>query len=93
MEIIKNENLGCELQVIRSDSEIWFKGKSVCDVLGYTNSKKAILDHIREKHKKSLSGIRGNESLPPIKGDPQTIFISEPGLYSLIMKSKMPHAE
>ncbi len=93
MEIIKNENLGCELQVIKTESEIWFKAKTVCDVLGYKNAPQALNDNVREKYQKRLGEVN---HIPQIclKGNAKNqIFINEPGLYSLIMKSKMPQAE
>lgn len=93
MEIIRNADLDCELQIIKSDDQIWFKGKTVCDALGYQNSNEALKMHVREKHKKSLGDVNPREILG-LKGNAKNqIFISEPGLYSLIMKSKMPQAE
>ena len=59
MQIVKNTDLNCELQIIKSDNDIWFRGKTVCEYLGYKNTKDAISKHVREKHKKKLSEIRG----------------------------------
>lgn len=94
MEIVRNEDLDCELQIIKNDvGEIWFRGKTVCDSLGYADSKKALSLHVRQKHQKRMGDVKGG-NLPPLIGNTKnTIFINEPGLYSLIMKSKMPQAE
>src|SRR6185436_7620276 len=70
----------------------WFKAKDIAKILGYLNSKKAIKDHVREKHRKTYANIRGNEKGLPLNTQPHTIYISEPGMYSLILKSHMPIA-
>ena len=49
-EIIKtfeNSDFG-KVRVIMIGNAPWFVGKDVCDVLGYTNSKKALGDHVYE---------------------------------------------
>lgn len=93
MEIVRNEDLGCELQIIKADEEVWFRGKTVCEILEYTDTNQAIRMHVREKHKKRLGDVNP-VNLTGLKGNAKNqIFINEPGLYSLILKSKMPQAE
>jgi prophage antirepressor-like protein len=78
---IKNEN-----------NDIFFIGKEVVNILGYTNPSKALNDHVREKHKFELD----NETLLSFGidlGQRGGILISESGLYTLILKSNMPNAE
>lgn len=66
------------------DGEVWFVAKDVCEVLGYSNSRKAIADHCKG----------GNESLLPSAGGPQNMtIIPERDVYRLIMRSRLPHAE
>ena len=63
-----------------------FVGKDVAQALGYSNTQKAIRDHVDHEDKLTerivLSGQ--NRSI---------IFINESGLYSLILSSKLPQAK
>lgn len=66
------------------DGEPWFVGKDVAEVLGYTNSRKAISDHVDDEDKNTVT-IRDG-----IQGNPNMTIINESGMYSLILSSKMP---
>jgi prophage antirepressor-like protein len=72
------------------DGEVFFVGKDVAEVLGYTNPSKSINDHC-----KSLKTLKSNDSLllgfdiPP-RG---LLVIPERDVYRLIMRSKLPSAE
>lgn len=43
--IYKNDQFG-EIRTMERDGEIWFVGKDVAEVLGYSNHKKALKDHV-----------------------------------------------
>ncbi len=65
----------------------YFVGKDVAEILGYSNTRKALLDHVDEEDKTDGVTIRdsiGREQAP--------VLINESGLYSLILSSKMPNA-
>lgn len=85
MNIIPFDYAGQEVRTITKDGEPWFVGKDVATILGYTNTRKAVSDHCKRSQ-----SVGGNDSLPL---DPQTIIISEPDVYRLIMRSKLPGAE
>ena len=75
------------LTVLEINGEPWFIGKEVAEKLGYTNPRKAIIDHIDQEDKNTVTirdGIRGN---------PNQVVINESGLYSLILRSKLPLAK
>lgn len=79
-------------QTVRSlliDGAPWFVAVDVATILGYTNTRKAITDHVPARHRK------GNDSFPlaDLGLHPQTVLISEPGLYRLVMRSNAPLAE
>jgi prophage antirepressor-like protein len=73
------------------------KGKSVATILGYTNTKRAILMNVDEEHKqvyKSLVRmVRASLNFAMDAGIANDIFINESGLYSLIIRSNGPVAE
>ena len=75
-----------ELKTFEKNGEIWFFGKEVARVLGYTNPMKAIRDHIDTEDK----GV--NETFTP-GGNQIFTIINESGLYSLILSSKLPTAK
>ena len=82
---------GHQLRTVWTDDDTpWFVGRDVALALGYTNPGKAVRDHVPAGHR------RGSDSFTPsdLGGlDPQTVLISEAGLYRLIMRSHTPSAE
>jgi prophage antirepressor-like protein len=75
-----------ELRTVNIEGDVWFYGIDVCKALGYENSRKAIADHIDDDDKTTAS-VRYS------KTDPTPTLISESGMYSLIMSSKLPSAK
>jgi len=74
---------------IRFDSQgnPWWVAKDVCKVLGYDNVSETIKRHVKERHKNTIT-FRDSVNRPH-----KRIIISESGLYSLIMQSRMPNAQ
>lgn len=71
----------------------WFKAKEVARILEYIEPKKAIRDHVRAKHKIHYKNFKRGETPLLSNMHSQTVLINEPGLYSLVMKSKMKLTE
>ena len=82
-----------KLDIIKKDDNIWFQAKTVADILKYTNTRKAIRDHVDSEDKITLNNLksRRNESFPPKNN--HVIYINESGLYSLILRSNMDKAK
>ena len=82
-----------KLDIIKKDDDIWFQAKTVADILKYTNTRKAIRDHVDSEDKITLNNLksRRNESVLPKNN--HMIYINESGLYSLILRSKMDKAK
>ena len=85
LQVFQNAEFGSVRAVVMGD-EPWFVGKDVTEILGYTNSSKALSDHVDEEDKLN------NESLSSL-GQRGGWIINESGLYSLILSSKMPTAK
>ena len=86
LKIYQNEEFGA-VRTLTIEGDPWFVGKDVADILGYSNSRKAIADHVDEEDKTDGVTIRdaiGREQNP--------VLINESGLYSLILSSKLPAA-
>lgn len=84
--IFDHEEFG-EIRTFWIDGKPYFIGKEVAIKLGYTNPRKAIRDHVKDKHKKG-----GNVSFTP-GGIQNVTLISEAGLYTLILQSHLPAVE
>lgn len=85
LQIFKNEEFG-EVRSLNIGGEPWFVGKDVADILRYTNSRKAINDHVDDEDK-------GVTKCDTLGGKQDLIIINESGLYSLILSSKLPTAK
>lgn len=74
------------IRVITDDNgELWFCAIDVCEVLNYTNPRKTVSDHCRKK------GVTKRDTLTQ-GGAQALIYINEPNLYRLIIKSRKPEA-
>lgn len=85
LQIFKNEKFG-EVRTMSIDGEPWFVGKDVAEILGYQNASKALADHVYDEDKLN------NVSLSSL-GQRGGWLINESGLYSLILRSKLPSAK
>lgn len=83
--VFNNDVFGA-LRTIERDGEIWFVGKEVAEMLGYSNARNAVVNHVESDDKLrtqiEYAGQRREVSL-----------INESGLYSLILSSKLPAAK
>ena len=77
-----------EVRTLTIDGEPWFVGKDIAEVLGYSNSRKALADHVDDEDKTDGVTIRDS-----IGREQKPIFINESGLYSLILSSRLPGAK
>ena len=84
-EVYSNVEFGA-VRTLTIDNEPYFVGKDVATILGYSNSSKAIADHVDEEDKLN------NETLSSL-GQRGGWLINESGLYSLILSSKLPTAK
>ena len=82
-----NQDMNIELtSYIDNKQNVWFKGKDISKILGYSDTDKAIRNHIDEEDK--------------FKGPAKTaecwqlsFFVNESGFYSLVLSSKLETAK
>ena len=86
IEIFKNDEFK-DIRTMMIDDEPWFVGKDIAENLGYANTRKAIIDHVDEEDKNTVT-IRDG-----IQGNPNQTIINESGLYSLVLSSKLASAK
>ena len=92
-----------ELPVIKCKDEIWFRGKTKAEILGYAIQRQAILGHVDHEDKRKLSELvpkskqnetdplkyRGSKTEHLTNNEKNTIYVNKSGLYSLILRSKL----
>lgn len=77
-----------EVRSLLINSEPWFVGKDVAEVLGYKKPENAIANHVDDDDKTTtlIQGIGSNYKS-------KTMIINESGLYCLVLSSKLPSAK
>ncbi|MEN7389906.1 phage antirepressor [Bacillus licheniformis] len=75
-----------QVRTVVKDGEPWFVAKDVCDVLGITDARKSVnlLDEDERNSVPVTDSLGRNQ---------ETFIINEPGLYSLILRSRKPEAK
>ena len=76
------------VRVITRSGQPWFVASDICQALGYSNTSKAIGDHLDADE-------RSNELVPRTPNDSlgvPTNLINESGLYALVLRSRKPEA-
>mgnify|MGYP000505133293 FL=1 len=76
-----------EVRTVLVNDEPYFVGKDVAEILGYSKPRNAISTHVDEEDKQDAP-IQGD-----LGGKQKMTIINESGLYSLILKSKLPNAK
>ncbi|MCC7571045.1 phage antirepressor KilAC domain-containing protein [Candidatus Micrarchaeota archaeon] len=86
LQVYKNAEFG-SVRTTTIGGQPYCVGKDVACILGYTNTRKALIDHVDEEDKDDVTirdAIGRNQTMTAI---------NESGLYSLILSSKMPNAK
>lgn len=85
IQVFKNSEFG-SIRTVEINKEPFFVAKDVAEILGYSNSRKAIIDHVDEEDK----GVTKCDTLGGVQ---ELSVINESGLYSLVLSSKLPTAK
>ena len=76
--------------IIDNSDKLWFNYNQLAKSIGYSDPKGALKKHTDKKDRIQLQYINHSTY---IKQQPQTLYLSEPGMYKLMLKSKMKKAE
>jgi len=85
IKIFKNEMFGEIRTLVNEKGETFFVGKDVAEALGYTNTPKAIRDHVDDDDKLTERFVLSGQAR-------SVVVINESGLYALVLSSKLPQA-
>lgn len=93
LAIFENPEFG-HIRGLKIDGEPWFVGKDIAEALGYKKPANALATHVDNEDKQFVMIPQGTEprngALSP---ESKTTIINESGLYSLMLKSKLPGAK
>ena len=73
-----------------NNNKIWFNAKQICIALKYVDTKQVITNNVDKEDKIQLKNMVINFK---IKQQPDTIYINESGLYSLLLLSRTKKAK
>ena len=76
---------GNEVRTLKINDEPYFVGNDVAKILGYSNYRKAVFEHVDDEDKLRTQIRYAGQNR-------EVTVINESGLYSLILSSKMPNA-
>lgn len=85
LQVFQNSEFG-SIEILTIEGKEWFPAIKVAEILGYTNPRKAIRDHAKEKGV-TIRSVLSNG------GTQKQKFIDEGNLYRLITKSRLLRAE
>ena len=86
-----NEDLEIELTpFIDNKQNVWFRGKDVAKILGYSDTDDALRRHVDKKYKIKCPQTSPGETLGQVRW---YTFINEPGFYALVFGSKLQTAK
>lgn len=85
MQVFQNEEFG-KVRTVTIDDAPFFVGKDVAEILGYTNTQKAIRDHVDDDDKLTERIVLSGQNR-------EAVIINESGLYALCLSSKLPSAK
>lgn len=93
LAIFENPEFG-HIRGLKIEGEPWFVGKDIAEALGYKKPANALATHVDNEDKQFVMIPQGTEprngALSP---ESKTTVINESGLYSLMLKSKLPGAK
>lgn len=85
LQTFNNAEFG-QIRTVQLNNETYFVGKDIAEALGYSNSRKALADHVAEEDK-------GVTKCDTLGGKQDLAVINESGLYALIFGSKLESAK
>ena len=93
-QLFENKELNVSVRTVRRGEEVLFYARDVAESLGYANPQKATRDHVWEEDKYTLGKLqRGSPEFTLCRGQPNTVLITEQGVYQLIFGSELKHAK
>ena len=87
IQVFTNGLFGSVRVIESTNGDLWFIGNEIASILGYQNTRDALITHVSEMDRNTVAIHDG------IPGNPNKVIINESGLYSLIFSSRLPAAK
>ena len=92
-QLFENKKLNVSVRTVENRGGVFFCAKDVAESLRYKQPRNAIRDHVWNENKVILDSLTTRtDSVRQWNFKPNTIFLTEPGVYQLIFKSNLPSA-
>ena len=92
-QLFENKKLNVSVRTVEDRGQVFLYAKDVAGSLGYKKTRNAIRDHVWNENKVILDDLTTRtDSVRQWNFKPNTIFLTEPGVYQLIFKSNLPSA-
>ena len=94
IQVFDNSKFGM-VRIIEENGDTLFCASDLCNALGYSNGRQAIINHVDEADvtKRDMGVVTGKKADgTDIRQTVKATFVNESGLYSLIIGSKLPSA-
>jgi anti-repressor protein len=96
MQVVEHQRFG-NLRCLIVQDEPWFCAKDLAAALDYSDPRRTVFQHVKEKHTctyKALQALLAGEGVTPSPSgvQPQTVWVNEAGMYSLVLGSKLEAA-
>jgi prophage antirepressor-like protein len=76
--------------VIDTNDKLWFNAQDLIKSLGYSDVKDVIRQHVNNSDRIQLKHIT---HIQTVKNHPNSIFVNESGVYSIVLRSNKPNAK
>lgn len=86
VQVFSSSEFG-QVRTVQIDGEPWLVGKDVAEILGYSDTNKAVAMHVDDEDKKL------NDKTSSSFGQRGATLINESGMYALVLSSKLPAAK
>ncbi len=78
--------------VLDNSNKVWFNAVQICNILKYTKPRDIIYKLVDKEFIKQLKNIVDNYKIFP-NAQPNSLFLNEFGLYSLLLRSRKNEAK
>lgn len=85
IDVFSKRGLG-NIRTLKIGNVPYFVGRDITDILGYANSRKAIIDHVNDEDKVVAK-------IPTQGGTQQLTCVNESGMYALVLSSRLKRAQ
>ena len=94
VNMIENKYISQDMNIeltscIDSQQNLWFRGKEITEILGYSKTRDALLKHVDNEDRQLISWRPQNVDGRSQAQNRYYTFVNESGFYSLVLSSRL----